>query len=330
MRMKLFSGATMEDAMAEMRAELGPDAVILSTRNEPGCIEVRAAVERAPNARFAAPVFTDNRPQFDHATRERLLDVMDWHGVPSSFANVVTNAGIKLMGSAADPGPAMAAGLEGVLSFSPIHTDSHKSILLIGSPGSGKTSAAAKLARHTRNLQHGFKAASADFTNTGGHARLTAYTEHVDIGLFKSANALKNHMANRGKQDRQLVIDGPAFNPANGKDMENLKQLVQALDVEPILVISAEGHPYELADNARAFANIGIKRAIITKLDAVRRRGGIFSALSSARLSIAQLSLTHNMANGLIPATPLRIARLLLETTPEHGSGSEMSFRGAA
>jgi flagellar biosynthesis protein FlhF len=200
----------------------------------------------------------------------------------------------------------------------------------VGSPGAGKTLAAAKIARHTRNLPHGFKAVSADFANSGGHARLSAYTDHVDIGLFKSADALKSHVNAHSGADRQLIIDGPAFNPVKSKEMEALKDLIDGLNAEPVLVISAEGHPFEIADNARAFANLGIKRAIITKLDAVRRRGGVFSALSSVRLSIAQLSLSQSMPDGLIPATPLRIARLLLETAPENGSGSEMSFRGAA
>ena len=109
MRMKLFSAATMEEAMELMRAELGPDAVILSTRNEPGCVEVRAAVERPLNHRFAAPVFSEVRPTFDTTTRDRMSEVLRWHGAPDAFTDVVTNAGVKLMGASADPGPALAA-----------------------------------------------------------------------------------------------------------------------------------------------------------------------------------------------------------------------------
>ncbi len=330
MRMKLFSAATMEEAMEQMRAELGSDAVILSTRNEPGNVEVRAAVERAPNARFATPVFSESRPHFDNTTRERIKDVMSWHGAPSGFTDIVTNAGLKLMGATADPGPALAAGLEGVLSFSPVHSDTRKSILLVGAPGSGKTSTAAKLASVTRNSPLGLKAASADFDASGGHARLAAYVGRPDVGLFKSPEALQNHLAARTASERKLVIDGPAFNPVNPNEIARLRNLLYHVDVEPILVMSAEGHPEDLEDNARAFASVGVRRAILTKLDVVRRRGGAFAALSSSRLSIAQLSLTHSISNGLIPATPLRIARLLLETAPENGSGSSMSYRGAA
>ena len=330
MRMKLFSAPTMEEAMEQMRAELGDDAVILSTHNEPGCVEVRAAVERPTNHRFAAPKFSEPRPSFDNTTRLRMNEVLRWHGAPNSFADLVASAGIRLMGASADPGPALSAGLEGVLAFSPIHTDVKRSILLVGTPGAGKTSVAAKLAARASDGDQRLRAVSADFDSAGGHARLAAYTGRADIPLFKTPEALQNHVAQRAPDARKLIIDAPAFNPVSGNDMERLRELIQGVDAEPVLVMSAEGHPEDLEDNARAFANAGIRRVILTKLDVVRRRGGAFAAISSSRLSLAQLSLTHHINGGLIPATPLRIARLLLETAPESGSGPVVSLKGAA
>ena len=55
MKMKMFIGKTEADALAQVRAEMGPDAVILSTRDEDGRVEIRAAIERSFNHRFAAP-----------------------------------------------------------------------------------------------------------------------------------------------------------------------------------------------------------------------------------------------------------------------------------
>ena len=73
----------------------------------------------------------------------------------------------------------------------------------------------------------------------------------------------------------------------------------------------------DLEDNARAFAALGCKRVILTKLDAVRRRGGAIAAISSARLSIAQLGLTQSVRGGLTPASAGRIARLFVNGTTE-------------
>lgn len=330
MRIKLFSAPTLDQAMDEMRAELGPDAVVLSTREEDTFAEVRAAVERPLNHRFAPPVFSEARPVFDENTRERLEDVLTWHGAPDAFAERVAATGLKLMGANADAAPALAAGLEGMIAFAPVHSDTSRTVMVVGAPGAGKTSVAAKLALARPSSEGGFRPVCADFDGTGGHARLSAFTGRADIPLFRTIDSLRAHIDRRTSEGARLVIDAPAFNPLNQADMDRLADMVEALDVEPVLAIAAEGHPQDLEDNARAFRNAGVRRAVLTKLDVVRRRGGVFAAISSARLSIAQLSLTHHVAGGLIPATPLRIARLLLETAPETGADKNLSFRGAA
>src|SRR4051812_17517746 len=49
MRLRLFRAAGMADAMAQLRAALGPDAVILDSRRVAGGVEVTAAAARAAN-----------------------------------------------------------------------------------------------------------------------------------------------------------------------------------------------------------------------------------------------------------------------------------------
>ena len=65
--------------------------------------------------------------------------------------------------------------------------------------------------------------------------------------------------------------------------MASLQDLLAVINAEPVLVISAEGHPEDLNEAASAFARCGVRRAIVTKLDVTRRRGGIVSALISAK-----------------------------------------------
>ena len=54
MRLKLYRAPAMAQAMARVRAELGPDALILGTRRVADGVEVTAAVEpddqRSPTA----------------------------------------------------------------------------------------------------------------------------------------------------------------------------------------------------------------------------------------------------------------------------------------
>ncbi len=320
MKMKMFTGPTMDQVMAQIRAEMGPDAVILSTRDEDGHVEIRAAVERSHNARFTAPIFREQRPEqtrlvFDQ-TRSDLTASLRWHGAPDAFSQMVAEAGSRL-GAGLEQVGVLAAGLETILAFAPIQPNPEKSLFLVGPHGSGKTTAAAKLARQFSSRREKLEPVSADFDASGQTARLAALTLRPTVAAALSPDALIRLVRDRDDAAQRIVIDGPPFNPLDEGDMRRLRDLISHMNVEPILVISAETQPLDLEDNARAFGALGVRRAIVTRLDAVRRRGGAIAAISSARLSIAQLGLTPSVGGGLAPASAARIARLLLVGAPE-------------
>ncbi|HVY87842.1 MAG TPA: AAA family ATPase [Hyphomonadaceae bacterium] len=315
MKMKMFVGKTVEEAMDMVRAEMGPDAVILSTRDEDGRVEIRAAIERSFGHKYAAPKFSEVRPMFDE-TRSQLSSSLRWHGAPDGFVHMVAEAGGRL-GAGLEALGSLSAGLEGVLTFNPINSRPEKSILLVGPPGSGKTTAAAKIATHLSEGDSPLEAVSADFDASGQVARLAALMLKVSVTNAISPDHLIKMVAECDDRRQRLVIDGPPFNPADEADMKRCSDLISRMNVEPVLVISAEGNAMEIEDNARAFARMGCRRVILTKLDAVRRRGGAISAISSARLSIAQLGLTPSVRGGLAPASAGRIARLFVTGTAE-------------
>jgi flagellar biosynthesis protein FlhF len=139
----------------------------------------------------------------------------------------------------------------------------------------------------------------------------------VSVTAALTPDRLMRMVKDADDSGQRLVIDGPPFNPLDEGDMGRLRSLISYMNVEPVLVLSAEGHPMDLEDNARAFAQLGCKRVILTKLDAVRRRGGAIAAISSSRLSIAQLGLTPSVGGGLVPASASRMAQLLLAGSAE-------------
>jgi len=326
MKMKMFVGRTEEEALAMIREEMGPDAVILSTREreDDGYVEVRAAVERSFSQK-ATPRFADVRPLFDE-TRSQIASMLRWHGAPDGFVHMVSEASSRL-GAGMETHAALAAGIDGLLTFSPLSPRPEKSLLLVGPPGSGKTTATAKIARFLSDKRHPIEPVAADFDASGQIARLAALMLKPSVTYALSPDHLMRLTREADDRGQRLVIDCPSFNPLDEADMKRCSDLISYMNIEPVLVLAADGHPMELEDNARAFAQAGCRWVIVTRIDAVRRRGGVMAAISTTRLSIASLGLTSNPRCGLTPASSERIARLLVTGA---SSAEAEQLRGAA
>ena len=329
MRMKLYSGPSRDDVLAMLTADMGSDAIILSEGECDAGYEIRAAVERSTS--IVAPNFATRKveaPQLQaNRYRERLVDILTWHGAPQGFAEMIATSGSRLAGAPTDPAAGFSSALEGVIGFAPIAAAMNEPIMLVGPPGAGKTSTTAKLIRRARAANSKAVPVVGDFDATAGGHQLAAYLQHPDeaIETFQSPDLLISNVQAHVEAGSGVVVDTPAINPMDKEDLARLGDLIKLLGIEPVLVISAEGHPLDLEENVKAFAELGVRRCIVTKLDVVRRRGSVLFAIASARMNISHLALTPFIGGGLIPATPNRLARILLEDAP----GAEI-LKGAA
>lgn len=329
MRMKMFAAKTFDAARALVFAEMGDDAVILSEREIDGRVEVRAATDGMKRRGGDRPVFLHNaRADADAPSNsvlaQRLRDALTWHGAPRRFVDRLVRAADDTL---TDPAAALSSGLEGLVSFDPLPTRPERNIVLIGPPGHGRTSTAAKLTRRAAMAKTEILPIAADFDATAGGEQLSAYLERerAQVRIASDPDALFTVMDEVRRNDERCVIDLPSIIPFDHEDLARMKDLVLAIDAEPILVLSAEGHPEDQAEAARAYASAGIKRAILTKLDIARRRGGVVAALASARISLSHLAVTPFIGGGLVPAAPSRLAALLIEE-----SQGQDALRGAA
>lgn len=334
MRMKMFAAESLETAKAMIFAEMGDDAIILSEREVPGGVEVRAATDKlgggmVPSESRILTRLGVKPPArlVENPLRNRVRDALLWHGAPQRFADRAADAGVANGSHGGDPTAAIAAGLESLITCDPILARPTRDILLVGAPGHGRTATAAKLTRRAGVAKAEILPVAADLDATAGSAQLAAYLEREQdqIRSASTPDDLFELLKTIRAEEKRCVIDLPAIVPFDHDDMASLQDLIAVIDAEPVLVISAEGHPEDQIEAARAFARCGIRRAVVTKLDVTRRRGGIVSALSAAKISFAHLALTPFIGGGLIPATPSRLAQLLTEDAPAH-----VALRGAA
>jgi flagellar biosynthesis protein FlhF len=233
------------------------------------------------------------------------------HGVPDQVAVALAAHAGRLADG--EPVAALARAFEARMSFKPLPPTPERPVLLVGAPGAGKSSTAARLAAKASLAGAGADLVCADPDREASRAQLEVYADVLSArGVVAPTPAMLTEWA-RGRDDtRAAFIDAPSVNPYSNEDMTRLAELARASGADPVLVFDAGIQPRDLADQAALFGEIGVRRAVATRTDIARRVGGIV-AVGNTGLSLAAFSASPFVASGLTPATPLRLARLILD-----------------
>jgi flagellar biosynthesis protein FlhF len=295
MRLKLYRAADIAGAMAQVRAELGTDALILSSRRVADGVELTAALEKEPAPPASAPPAS---PSID----PRRAAAFAWHGVPAGLAR-------KLQA-----GP-LPFALATVLRFAglALHPQAPP-LLLIGPPGAGKTLTVARLA--SRLVMAGAQplVITADGRRAGAAEELAAFTRLLGLQLLVASTpaALKRALARR-QDGAPVLIDTPGSDPFQGAEREAMAALAAAAGAEPMVVLPAGLDCGEATDLAGAYANTGARLLAATRLDLARRIGAVLAA-AGAGLALAEAGIGPGAADGLVPMTPDLLATRLMRT----------------
>ena len=319
MRLKSYQAATMREALALIRQELGDDAIILSsTRGDGGRgVKVTVAVE-TPDAQEIAPNDSRVGNAAAELNRSEILDVLSQvltrHGVPEELND-------RLLRSAASlpirmPLQGLAAALDANFGFNPFPLKQvMKPLFFVGPPGVGKTATLAKLA--ARTVLSGMEPviATADTMRAAAVAQLQTYTNALQLPLtvIESPSDLRRLLA-AAKPHQIVLVDSGGINPWLGEEIVQLQQLLdQEMPIEPVLVLAAGGDALEMAEAAAHFrTHLPISRLLVTKLDLARRLGGLLTAAFNGRLYLADVAMSPQVADGLNALSPLTLARRLL------------------
>lgn len=282
MRIKLYTAAGMPQAMAQIRQELGPDAVILASRRMAHGVEVTASIdtpEPMPPLEPSPPPLRDSACLFAA------------HGTPEPLAQ-------KLR---AGP-PAFALSV--VFRFQPLDAAAMaRPLLFVGPPGAGKTLTVARIATRLVFARARPTVITADTRRAGAFEQLAAYTDLLGLDLHRHdpATALPT--------GTPTLIDTAGLDPFDAEDRAELAALARATNALVLLVLPGGIDAGEGAELAAAYAECGATRLIATRLDIARRLGGILAA--AAILPLAEAGIGPAAADGLMPMTPELLAACL-------------------
>ncbi len=320
----------MADAMAQVRAELGADALILNTRKVADGVEITAALEFEPDpepevadfSRFASLV-DPGRPgigRFPGLVDPSRLDVgrldvgrlagpadpgrlaaLAWHGVPAYLHAALAHGELE-------------AAIARTLMFGALKLDPHEPpVMLTGPPGAGKTLTTVRLA--TRLVMSGTAplVISTDAKRAGATEQLAAFTRLLGVPLLVASQQASLARALMQRTDgAPVLIDTAGADPREPAQAEEIRTLAAIAGANIVFVLPAGLDPAEAAEIAVAHAECGATSLIATRLDVAHRLGGIVAAAAAAaRLALVEAGIGAGAADGLVPFTPSLLAARL-------------------
>jgi flagellar biosynthesis protein FlhF len=306
MRLRNFTAPSMQEAMALVREALGPDAIIVSTDDEPGNVRVTAALDEAEPR---GPQLTETD------TTDEISEALAANGVPGPLAEKLLMASLSF--DADDTLVALSGTLAAVYSFAPIAEQSRsRPLMLVGPPGAGKTMGVAKLAARAVMAKRPVTLVTSDTVRAGAIEQLAAVARILGIELQTAESAGRLASIVRDVEpDALTLIDSSGVNPYNAADRRELSAMIVAAGAEPILVMPAGGDALDAIDLGRIFRDLGCSRMAVTRLDLTHRLGSVLAAADAARLGFAEAGVGPEIADGMVPFNPVVLARRLIAQT---------------
>lgn len=316
MKIKNIIAASMPEAMAQIKAELGNDAVILSSETVDGRLRLTVAVDETTDFDFAADDSVkeiDTKAFFDETS---LREALAYHGVLDLVQYHVLSAcrEANRRYGRADDMFVMNKALQKTFRFRPLFEEMSPVKMFMGTPGSGKSTAIAKIA--TQAKLKGIKTAivSTDNTRAGANKQLEAFAEilQVDFVFYKQARELFRFVNGRGGEYGCILIDTPGINPFVKAEQDKVAPFADSLKCDKILTFDAGRNVYEAVEAAEIFGELGASGLLPTRLDLTRRIGSILSIADCCGMALSAASVSASIAKGLAELDAAALAKLIL------------------
>jgi flagellar biosynthesis protein FlhF len=343
MQLRTFLAKDMKEALTAMRSQMGEDAIIVASETlKDGTVLLRAGSEQGPDSSPKA----DRNPaspspetsgavarfgSFEARYRETLIARLRGEGVPETGRATAFDAAhlseillshrtppalvTMLVERARESGLsdmtlALATALDTSMRTEPFGSG-RGAMLLMGPPGAGKTSAAARLAAQHYAAGIPVALAATDLETAGQVARLETFAECLNVPMLRiAAPAMLADAIGQARDSQGLLIaDSGGCDPREVLPSE-LVGLLAAGHIDLVGVLSAACDAEDAAEIAASLVKLGATRLIVTGLDLARRKGALVAiALSGA--AIAHVTSSPYLADGLGTLTPMTLARML-------------------
>ncbi|MCS6970239.1 MAG: DEAD/DEAH box helicase family protein [Planctomycetota bacterium] len=356
MIVKRYTGRTVNEALAKVRAELGPQALIIDTRpwKEPGLIsprmgyEVVAAVDDAPPAAAAASksgaaAAPELQAELQAIRRElarlasglpsrgallgELADELRASGCPEEVIGEVESlcvaAGERL--AEEQRRAFVRRWLERALGpWQPFDWSRPQRLLVVGPTGVGKTTTIAKLAGDLVLKRHARIAlVTIDTYRVGAQDQLRAYADLLDAPMAVASTPAELGRVLQQFADRDhVLIDSSGRSPNDEARLTELKGFCRACPgLTVALTVAANAGRAEFAAAVERFSVLPIEHALVTKLDECAEPGRLYGCLRRHQLPVRCFGTGQEVPDDLAPADPGLLMDRVLPGAPSLASG---------
>ncbi|PIE38640.1 MAG: flagellar biosynthesis protein FlhF [Gammaproteobacteria bacterium] len=369
MKIKRYVSHTGTSALAQAKAELGPEAVILSNRNVDGQVELVAAVdleeqvlqsasaptrETAPQPAPQDPALGDLQQELERlrGMLEGQLTQAAWRDKTvtrtpkKQLVNRLSRLGLSRSMSAAIADRAGSGTMEQqwqqaqTALSNKIQTkdgdadQTQKIMALVGSTGVGKTTTIAKLAARSV-LRHGPRQVAlitTDCYRIGGQEQLETFARYLGIPVMVATNGVELSEALDKVADRKLVlIDTAGMSQRDVRLYQQFATLKSVgRNIECHVVLSATALPGSLNEVVRVFGKDALSGAIVTKLDEASSLGGVIDVLIRHHLPVTWVSAGQKVPEDLRKARADELVRQACELTRQEQQNKPLSQHSIA
>lgn len=361
MQVKTFTGATSQEVLAMVKAEMGPDAVILGNRtyrkNGVVCHEITAGLERdsqttpQSSSAFAGSADMPSTPggwgewhrewmrikdqlfalmkpalQLDKLTpRQRVaLEYLQREGVSDAVAvDLYRNL-------LSNPGASVLESLAGIVPVKGYGVENwpQRVQFLAGPYGSGKTTTGLRFALSLRKTDPQMRIAfiNADCLRGNGRLVLRHWAELSNFAYLEAPDrdAMKRAISSTGAFDR-VYIDCPGL-----PHTQNMEEWQSDMGLEGInganhLTLAPFNETLQIQDFIKRYKGTGSASIVWTKLDEAVTFGNIVNVAHDSRLPISALSYGPELKGSLSAATEPLVWRLIFkrQLPDEAGQGGQ-------
>jgi len=188
-------------------------------------------------------------------------------------------------------------------------------IALVGPTGVGKTTTVAKLAANfSLREQRRVGLITIDTYRIAAVDQLRTYAQIIDVPLEVVMTPLQMKAAVERMRDRDVVLIDTAGRGQNDAiRINDLKRyLEQARPHEVHLVLSTTSSELVMQQAIDRFAEVGVDRLILTKLDEAIGFGVVLSCLTKARLALSYVTTGQDVPDDIEVGRSKRLAELIV------------------